>query len=101
MHCPEGSITENLAPYLLVPGSSRPQENMEGLLQDPWQGKGRPGQVLWLQLSLTLCMFEHLPFDSVFILGSLYKTESLTQYLFNYSDLLSPVQLLLAFCSHP
>lgn len=78
--------------YLLVPGNSVPQENMEELLQDPWQGKGGPRQVLRLPLSLTLCMFEHLPFYSVYTLGSSYNSESLIQYLLSYSALPSSVQ---------
>lgn len=59
MHCPERSTNESLPLCLLVPGSSLSHGSMEEF-QDFWQGRGRPWQVPWLQLSLTLCMFEPL-----------------------------------------
>ena len=58
MQCPEGSTKEKLPRQLLVPDSSLCLGNREKLFQDPWQGRRRPGQVLWLQLSLTLRVFE-------------------------------------------
>ena len=55
-----------------------PLETWRELFQDPWKGRGRPWQALWLQLSLILCMFQHLPLESAFTFGSLYKSEALT-----------------------
>ena len=93
MQCLEGSTKENLPPYFLVPEGSLPLGTMEKVSQDPWQGRGRPWQVLWLRSSL-ICMLEPLPFDSLFILGSLYKPESLTlEYLLSCAALPSAVQL--------
>ena len=54
----EGSMKEKLPWRLLVLDSSLCLGNRKKLFQDPWQGRHRPRQVLWLQLSLTLCMFE-------------------------------------------
>ena len=91
MQCPEGSMNEKLPLRLLVPDSSLCLGNREKLFQDPWQGRHRPRQVLWLQHSLTSFMFEDA-LNSTFTFGSLIQVR-ISEYLVSYSALPSAVQL--------
>ena len=96
MHCPQGNTKESLPLFLLVPGSILRHGNMEELFQGPWQGKGRPCQVLGFSCHWHYACLSPALWQCGFVFGSLHRSESLTpgpsRSLLSYSALQSLVQ---------